>query len=587
MNEKLPLWKLNMYADFDSPEYKNDAQVMADRTKALGNLVKSNNLWTDSPLKALEESLSMISEAFEYYENLESYTYCRYSTNTADAKAMAELNRLEEAALPLKQAMVLFNNRLAESGTNKMDWQKSPILAEYLFFLTESLKDQKYQMAPELEDLAADLSRPGGSAWSRLQETLSSTLKTEWEPGEWKTVTQLRLMGSDSDRNIRKRAWEKELKCWESAETALAAALNGVKGFAHTINSRRGYDSTLQRSISQARMAPETLNAMIEAMKESLPDFRRYLKTKASKMGLETLSWYDIIAPMGGGSKKWSWKESREFIVDNFASLSPEYASFGKKAFDEGWIDAQPREGKVGGAYCIGFPRQKESRILTNFDGAFTDVSTIAHELGHGWHGEVLKDAPALHRDYPMTLAETASIFSEILVFQAYYAKADRAEKESLLESSLSDSNQVIVDILSRFLFEQELMKRRAQGELTAEELKEIMLKAQDDTYGDALNKEERHPWVWAVKGHYYGQDLGFYNFPYAFGLLFGWGLYSLYEEMGADFEPLYRKVLLMTGKATAEECAAAAGIDISSKAFWQRSLSMITRQIDDFCRED
>jgi oligoendopeptidase F len=587
MNEKLPLWKLNMYADFDSPEYKNDAQVMADRTKALGNLVKSNNLWTDSPLKALEESLSMISEAFEYYENLESYTYCRYSTNTADAKAMAELNRLEEAALPLKQAMVLFNNRLAESGTNKMDWQKSPILAEYLFFLTESLKDQKYQMAPELEDLAADLSRPGGSAWSRLQETLSSTLKTEWEPGEWKTVTQLRLMGSDSDRNIRKRAWEKELKCWESAETALAAALNGVKGFAHTINSRRGYDSTLQRSISQARMAPETLNAMIEAMKESLPDFRRYLKTKASKMGLETLSWYDIIAPMGGGSKKWSWKESREFIVDNFASLSPEYASFGKKAFDEGWIDAQPREGKVGGAYCIGFPRQKESRILTNFDGAFTDVSTIAHELGHGWHGEVLKDAPALHRDYPMTLAETASIFSEILVFQAYYAKADRAEKESLLESSLSDSNQVIVDILSRFLFEQELMKRRAQGELTAEELKEIMLKAQDDTYGDALNKEERHPWMWAVKGHYYGQDLGFYNFPYAFGLLFGWGLYSLYEEMGADFEPLYRKVLLMTGKATAEECAAAAGIDISSKAFWQRSLSMITRQIDDFCRED
>ena len=587
MKEKLPLWDLYMYDGFESGPFQKDRREFINTAEKLAVLIKDNILWNASPLEALEKSLPLINRSWELYENLESYAYCRYSVETGNGESLSWLNRLEEDVMPLKQAMVLFNNRLAASDTAEHEWRHSPLLRDYIFFLSESLEDQKYQMPPELEDLAADLSRSGGSAWGRLQETLSSSLKAEWEPGEEKTVTELRLLASDPDRTVRRKAWEKELECWESAETAFAASLNGVKGFAHTLNSRRGYETTLQRSVRQARMAPETLDAMIEAMKESLPDFRRYLKAKARKMGLTALSWYDITAPLGESSKSWTWAETKDFIVENFASLSPEYAAFGKKAFEKNWIDARPREGKVGGAYCIGFPLQKESRVMTNFSGAFTDVSTVAHELGHAWHGEVLKDAPALHRDYPMTLAETASIFSEILVFQAYYAKAGESEKEALLETSLADANQVITDILSRFLFEKDLMERRSKGELSAEDLKEMMLRAQDATYGDGLNKDERHPWMWAVKGHYYSQDLGFYNFPYAFGLLFGWGLFSLYEEKGASFEPLYRQVLEMTGKATAEECASRAGIDIRDKAFWRRSLDMIKRQIDDFCEKE
>ncbi len=586
MNRQEPSqWRLSMYEDFECTSFNNDFMELKEQTRLATETLQKDFLWKDSPVFSLESLLPVINRAFDLYENLESYTYCRYSTKTDDNRAINELNRLEEAALPLKQAMVLFNNRLAESGTEMEDWKESPVLKDFTFFLEKSLEEQKYQMSPAEEDLAADLSRSGGSAWGRLQEVLSSSLKTEWEEGEWKTVTQLRLMGSNPDRNIRKKAWQAELKCWESAETSFAAALNGVKGFAHTINSRRGYTSALQRSTIQARIAPETLEAMIESMKDSLPDFRRYMKSKARKMDLESLSWYDIIAPMSSDARQWSWEESRNFIIENFGSLSRSYSDFARKAYEGGWIDAPPRDGKVGGAYCISFPLQEESRILTNFDGAFTDVSTIAHELGHGWHHEVLKKAPGLHRDYPMTLAETASIFSEILVFQAYYAKAAPSEKEGLLESTLSDSNQVITDILSRFLFEKELMEKRGKGEIPAEELKDMMLRAQDATYGDALNPEERHPWMWAVKGHYYSQDLGFYNFPYAFGLLFGWGLYSLYEQMGSDFEPLYRKVLTMTGKASAEECAAAAGLNIRDKAFWQGSLNMIKKQINDFCQ--
>jgi len=238
----------------------------------------------------------------------------------------------------------------------------------------------------------------------------------------------------------------------------------------------------------------------------------------------------------------------------------------------------------VGGAYCISFPLTEESRIMTNFSGSFNDVSTVAHELGHAWHHEVLKKAPGLHRHYPMTLAETASIFSETLVFQACYRQAEPEQKLALLDSTLMDSNQVITDILSRFLFEQELMERRAVGELSPADLSDMMLRAQEATYGDALHESERHPWMWAVKGHYYNQDLAFYNFPYAFGLLFALGLYSLYEEMGTGFEPLYRKVLMKTGRATAEECAAEAGLDIRNRDFWNRSLGVIAKQIDDYC---
>ena len=584
MKKELPLWKLSMYEGFSSSSFRKDRKEMTELTNRLLELTKEETSWKEAPLSCLEKAIPLINRISDLYENLESYTYCRYSTDTGDGEAVNELNQLEEAALPLKKALVLFNNRLSGSGTGPAEWGKSPLLGDYLFFLQESLEDQKHQMSPDEEELAADLSRSGGSAWSRLQETLSSELKTKWEGDEWKTVTQLRLMAGDPDRAIRRKAWEKELGCWESAETAFAAALNGVKGFTHSLNSRRGYTSTLQKSTRQARMKPETLKAMIESMTESLPDFRRYMKAKASDMKLEKLSWYDITAPVGSAAKRWTWEETREFIRENFGSLSKEYAAFAGRAFQENWIDARPRTGKVGGAYCISFPLQKESRIMANFDGSFTDVSTIAHELGHGWHHEVLKEAPSLHREYPMTLAETASIFSEILVFRAYYAKAVGKEKKSLLESSLSDANQVITDILSRYLFEKELMERRPEGELPAEELKQMMLRAQEATYGDALHPEERHPWMWAVKGHYYMQDLAFYNFPYAFGLLFSWGLYSLYEKMGADFEPLYRKILRMTGKAGAEECAAAAGIDISRKEFWQGSLSLLQRQIDDFC---
>ncbi len=556
---------------------------MKELLHSLSKDLEMDSFWNGDFTAALASLLPRLNEAHDIYETLESYCYCSYSTDTSDPASLAALNGLEEDALPFTGVLVRLKNRLAASGTGPDQWKKDTLLKEYIYYLTESLDEQKFQMPPESEDLAYDLARSGSSAWSRLHSQISSSLKTEWEDGESKTVTELRALGSHSDREVRKKAWKKELECWKSAEVPIAAALNGVKGFTHTLNTRRGYSSTLERSVRQAGMSMATLDAMIAAMKESLPDFRVYMKAKASLMGMEKLSWYDTVAPVSTSAEDWSWQGSRDFIISHFTSLSPEYGRFGERCFREKWIDAAPRNGKVGGAYCISFPRFGESRVLTNFTGSFNDVSTIAHELGHAWHFEVLKDAPALHRHYPMTLAETASIFSETLVFQACYAGAREEEKLFLLDSTLSDSNQVITDILSRFLFESELMKRRGEGELSPEDLNRMMLDAQEATYGDALHPDERHPWMWAVKGHYYSMDLAFYNFPYAFGLLFSLGLYSLYERMGSDFEPLYRRVLQLTGRASAEDCAAAAGLNIKSPDFWKGSLDVIRKQIKDF----
>ncbi len=584
--ETLPAWSLSMYDGFDAEKYKNNINELEQLFQSINTILKEDALWEGGSLTPLEEIIPLLNRAHDLYESLESYTYCSYSVNTDDSLALNELNALEQRSVPFTGLLVRLRNRLAASGTGEREWKTSGLLKDYIYFLGESLEDQSYQMSPELEDLAADMSRSGASAWGRLQETVSSTLKCSWSEGEEKSVIQLRALAADPDRETRKKAWEKELECWKSVEIPMAAALNGIKGSTNTLNGRRGYESTLEKSVRQAGMSRRTLDTMIAAMTDALPDFRRYMKAKARRMGLEKLAWYDTVAPLETRSPLWSWEKTTEFIKEHFGALSPSYAEFARRCFSENWIDVPPRSSKVGGAYCISFPLSEESRILTNFTGSFNDVSTVAHEMGHAWHHEVLKKAPALHRHYPMTLAETASIFSETLVFQACYAQAAPEEKMSLLDSTLSDSNQVITDILSRFLFEKELMERRGSGELSPSELSHMMLRAQEATYGDALNPVERHPWMWAVKGHYYSQDLAFYNFPYAFGLLFSLGLYTLYEEMGSDFEPLYRKVLMKTGRASVEDCGAAAGLDLRQESFWQSSLDLIRRQIDLFCKE-
>jgi pepF/M3 family oligoendopeptidase len=537
--------------------------------------------------------IGVYAEAVNLTENLEAYAEAVYTTNTRDSQALGAINTIEEAALPLKKAAVLFGNRLAENREQVLGLIKEdPDLAPSGFFLTEALEEAAFRMPAELEDLANDLSRSGGDAWTRLQEAISSGASAVWDPatGERKTVIALRDLAHNPDRGIRERAYRAELAAWQGVEIPLAASLNGVKGTALTLDKRRGWIRAesgdplriLRKSAFQSRISEKTLGALIAVLENSLPLFRRYLKAKASLLGIGTCAFYDLFAPVGTAGK-WSWEAAVDFIPRRFDRFDPDMGAFARRAFAASWIDALGREGKVGGAYCTGFPLAGESRILCNFEGSFDSVTTVAHELGHAWHHELLKDLPRFQSLYPMTLAETASIFAETIVFEDALQEAAGPERLGLIEGNLKDSCQVIVDILSRFYFERALFEQREKGELPAAELKALMIDAQKKTYGDGLDPECLHPYMWAVKSHYYSTGLGFYNYPYAFGLLFSLGLYSRFQREGPAFAGDYRRLLRLTGQARAEDVARSAGFNIEGEDFWQQGMEIIARRIEEF----
>lgn len=591
-SEALPMWDLDpVFPGFDSEKYlvaKKRAEILAAEAQSFFETTMNPNPG-ESVKQWLLKALALNNELGEVFETLSSYAYARYSTATRDQKALAEINAIDELSLPAKRAEILYRNALANraGGLMKMvsDDQE---LKPYAYHIEESLMLQEKQMAPDLEDLAEDLGRSGTEAWSRLQEAVSSNSSTLWDAlsGTRKTVVELRNLAFDPDRNIREKAYDLELNVWKQVEIPLAAALNGVKGTTNSLAKRRGWHSALHTSMSKARISEAALNALISAMESSLPMWRRYLKTKAKALKLGSLAFFDLFAPVEKKEtplKTFSWSESRDFIREKFSSFDPDMGNFAQKAFALRWIDALPREGKVGGAYCTDFPMAKTARVLCNFDGSFSSVTTVAHELGHAWHHECILGKPHLLTQYPMTLAETASIFAETIVSESALAAASPAERLSLVEMHLQDGCQVIVDILSRFYFEKKVFDARKDSELSPEQLCSMMLEAQTATYGEGLDQAKRHPYMWAVKGHYYIPSLSFYNFPYAFGQLFGLGLYERYRQEGSSFVPVYIKLLAETGMASAVDVAKQAGFDIEDPEFWISSLAVFERQTEEF----
>ena len=461
---------------------------------------------------------------------------------------------------------------------------------EHAFPVTEIVEQSRYLMSEKEEVLTTELSLSGGRAWGKLQGTVTSQKSVDFDlDGKIQSLPMPALINlhAHPDEDVRRRAYEAEMTAWEEVKEPLAACMNGIKGWVNTLNDHRGRADALDKPLVQARIDRETLDAMMGAMKDSFPTFERYFKAKAARFGQEALPWWNLFAPVGKSEKTFTFDEAREFILENFGTFSDELRDFAKNAFENNWIDAEQRSGKRGGAFCMSVPAVKESRILCNFDGSLDQVMTIAHELGHGYHNFNMfqADKTMLQRQTPMTLAETASIMCETIVFNAILENVDDPDEElALLETALIGDSQVIVDIYSRFLFEKEVFERREKAELSADELCEIMDNAQAETYGAGLDPDFRHKFMWTWKPHYYSPGLSFYNFPYAFGMLFGVGLYAIYKQRGADFVPDYKALLSSTGEAPAAELAARFGIDIRSKQFWADSLAEIGKRIDRYC---
>lgn len=585
--QTLPRWDIDpIYPGIKSDEFLSDLTRMGELAGHLDMLLDDEASRKTDLTKWLSDVLTVYQDMLDHLETLNAYASAVLTTDTANVDAMSGLNKVEAAALQVQAVGVKLLNVLAaeQEGIERLlvaDEDFKP----YSYVVGELFTAQKHQMSPAEEALAADLNRSGTDAWSRLQEAVSSSVSTIWDEstGERKTVIQLRAMATDADRAVREKAYRKELVIWKEHEIDMAYSLCGVKGTTITLDKRRGWNDPLDRAVSQARIDRTVLDALIHTLERNLPMFRKYLKAKAKLLGVERCAFYDLFAPVGTSTKRWTFKEARGFIIRQFSAFSPAMGAFAKSAFDRNWIDAEPRPGKVGGAYDTAFPLRKQSRILSNFDYSFSGVSTLAHELGHAYHDSVVLAYPSLLRSYPMTLAETASIFSEFIVFQGALADSDDAGKMTLIEHFLQDACQVCVDILCRFYFENTVFARRQEGDIMADEFCSMMLDCQKRTYGDGLDSEALHPYMWAVKGHYYSSDLSFYNFPYAFGQLFGLGLFARSKE-DASFPESYVKLLRKTGSDSAVNVAATAGCDITGEAFWQEGMDIISSYCGQFC---
>lgn len=576
-------WNLEkLYPSFDSKEFKEDL-------KRLDLIIEGLNGFKgrfDECRETLEGYLRNLIEYNEVDGRLGTFSFLSKSTNTSDEDAINYLNYLMNRESDIAEVRTMAEKWIAGLDIERMA-EESSFIEEHLFYLNEIKTRDRYALDEKTELLLSKLSQSGGTAWSNLQGLLTSTLDVDMEvEGEERTITlsEVRNLAYHKDGSVRKAAFEAELRSYEKIDKAIASALNSIKGEVNTITEFRGYSSPIEKTLVDSRMTQDTLDTLLLAIREYLPHFRRYLKRKAEILGHNKgLPFYELFAPIGNVDKIFTIEEAQAYILENFGSFSERLAGVARRAFDEGWIDYCPKKGKVGGAFCANIVPIKESRILSNFTGSFSDVLTLAHELGHAYHGECIFSESTLNTEYTMPVAETASIMCETIVMKRALSDAGDGEKIFLLESSLQDITQVAVDILSRYIFEESVFNERRDTVLSSEQLKKIMIEAQKATYGEAMDEELLHPYMWINKGHYYRPSLNFYNFPYAFGALFGRGLYSQYLRDREEFVPKYDNLLRLTGQKTVEEAAQLAGIDVTDIQFWRGSLDQVKEDIDLF----
>ncbi len=581
-------WSLKeLYTSFECEEFKNDFVTLdkiIEEFILLGN--ETTGIAVDTR-EVLERYIYINIELSKVSRMLGGMTHLTLSTDTKNGTALRYQDILSSKLSNLAESEAQITKWLGHIENLDFIINSSPILKEHDFVIKEQAEKAKYILGDKEEAIIAKMKTTGSDAWTKLKNVLTSSLMVDIELDnvhQQLPLSVVRNLAYDSDSQVRKTAYEAELASYEKISDGMAAAINGLKGEVITTSKLRGFESPIDETLSNSRMDKATLEAMLEAMREALPTFRSYLKKKAELLGHKNgLPFYDLFAPMGDVDMTYSYEDGCKCVIDNFRTFSDDLADFAKNAMENSWIDVKPKQGKVGGAFCSGIHPLGECRVLLNYGDTFSDVVTLAHELGHGYHGHCLAKESILNSSYPMPIAETASTFCETIVKKSAMKAATNEEKFAILEGEICDTTQVIVDIYSRYLFETELFKRREEATLSVEELNEIMINAQKEAYGDGLDPEYLHPYMWACKTHYYYADRNFYNFPYAFGQLFSKGLYAEYLKRGESFAEDYKKLLSVTGKNNLKDIAMIMNIDITDIDFWRSSLEIIKNDINEF----
>ena len=576
-------WSLDvLYKGYDAPEFKRDLELAAEVVKKVNEAAK--HLSEKPAAEAIKEMLSLYEESSELFFKLFSFCSLSQAVNTKDENAAAYMGKLMALSSETTKARTAVDKFIAGVEELEAVIASDDMLKDYGYMLRNIKEDSKYLLSEEAEQIMSLYDISGGSAWGDLQSSLTSSVTADFR-GEKLNLSAIRNKAYDPDPAVRKEAYEAELACYDKIKEPVAAALNNIKLQVINECKLRGFESPLAQTLHYARMKPETLDALLAAMKEYMPVFREYLKVKGEALGHKNgMPWYDMFAPMGASDKTYTTEDARDYLLNIFAGFDKDLHDMVERAFNESWIDFYPHEGKVGGAFCAGLKPFRQSRVLTNFDGSFSDVVTLAHELGHAFHNLNIEDHRPLNDDYSMPVAETASTFNEHVVMDAAIAAAkDPKEKLALIESQLMDTTQIIVDIYSRFLIEKAVFDNREDSFMFPDRLCEMMTDAQKEAYGDGLDPEFLHPYMWLCKGHYYSSGLSFYNWPYAFGGLFARGLYAKYLADGPAFVKKYKELLHATPVMGVEDTALIAGIDVTCEDFWRMSLESYKGRVEEF----
>ena len=574
-------WDLTVfYKDFDDPEFKNDLARLPKEIDAFTAAIAAPAEDEVSKLVSLvhqEEALSCL------FERLSMMIELNFAVDANNKLANAALAPLMRANMDSSLAANAFSRYLASLDNLDAIIDADDELKARAFALREAAEDAKHQLPEALEKPVLKMQLSGGEAFSHLRDKLDATLLVDYD-GKQIPLSAVRALAYDGDADTRRRAYEAELASYKKIELPMSFCLNNIKAEGETMAALKGYKGVLDMALAHSRMDEKTLEAMWTAIREALPEVREYFKAKGRLLGHENgLPFYDLFAPVGQSTRTYTVEEARALLLDLFGKFCPEMGEMMRTAFDEGWIDMFPREGKSGGAFCSGYYAKNISRVMTNFAGSASDVSTLAHELGHAFNNRMLHHKPIMMTETPMPLAETASTFNETLLISQLLKTATPEEELTLLDSCLTEQTQTMVDIYSRFLFEQKVVAAQADHALDVDELKETMLWAQEQSYGDGLDPEYRHPYMWACKSHYYSTGVHFYNFPYAFGGLFARGLYARYEKEGEAFVPVYCDLLSRFGSDTIANVTASVGIDVTTPDFWREAVESVLVQVRRF----
>ncbi|SYZ72081.1 Oligoendopeptidase, pepF/M3 family [Candidatus Zixiibacteriota bacterium] len=593
--DKAPTWDLESifpggssskeYAAFRDKIKKDLKSLTAKFAKLPPKLnTASRGKWADY-IVAMQEFVSRLVEA-------SAFSHCLVSQNVNDEKGHQIVGEIDVIRSEYEKLTVLLE-AFAKKQSDK-EWEKlvtSPKLNEVKFYLNEMRDIAKLKMAPEFEAFATDLAVNGYHAWNRLYDKMYGDLRGDFtEDGATKQLSlgQLALKTSSPDRDARRRAHQAIESAWESRANLASMALNFQAGFRLTMYEKRGWKSPLLEPLMNCRIKQKTLDAMWQAVAEAGPRLKKYIDAKKRLLGIDKFCWYDQTAPVGRSDRTYGFNEAGEFIIANFRMLGNELADFSRMALDKRWVEAEDRPGKAGGGYCTTLRVSKQSRIFMTWGGSFAELSTLAHELGHAYHHSVLKDNPVFSSVYPMTLAETASIFNELIVTNgAFEASRDDDEKLMLLDQKLQNAYILFCNLYARFLFDRAFYDERKKGLVSRSRLDEMMLAAQKEAFAGTLDPNEGfHKLFWASKLHFYLTDNPFYNFPYTFGFLFANGVYSRARKEGPAFAKKYRALLADTGKMTSEQVAKKhLGVDLTKPDFWREAVNLALADIDAFVK--